>query len=58
MRVTSPFRVFDIKFLLIPLGTSKACVSWKENGTTYAQKYIEVFIFGIRVARFQIGDVG
>lgn len=54
MAIRPAWRVFDISYLLIPIGTRKTYFSWVEKGTTFKQVFLEVFIFGVRVARLQI----
>jgi len=58
MSIRPELRIFDISYFLVPIGTRKSYLRWKEDGVTMSQKFLEVFIFGFRVARFQIGDVG
>lgn len=45
--------VVDFRYILIPLGTKVGY--YINSGDTY--HYMDVFIFGIRVARFHVDDV-
>ena len=44
--------VFEPRLFLTPLGSMYRC--WKFRGGTYDIEYIEIYIFGLRIARFQL----